>query len=185
MFQAPRETFGAPISVSIGKETAMLRGIGIPELMIFVMLFAFAFLVPALLLRFKREQLRHRERMAFLEKGVELPPFPADASSRTPRSYLLRGLIWLFSGIAITTFLVALTETSQRPDTLEDRLWHAQDLRAHGSSEEMVKNYLDHPESRPGLPIGLAFVGLIPIGVGAAYLVFYRGEQKQLSASVR
>ena len=49
----------------------------------------------------------HKERMAAIERGMELPPLP-DAlfnsfkPSRKPR-YLLSGLIWLFTGLA--TFL--------------------------------------------------------------------------------
>ena len=156
-----------------------MSGFGFPEFFVFALVFAFAFLFPALFLRYKREQLRHRERMAALEKGAELPPFPADASPWTPRVYWLRGLIWLFTGIGLTIFLIALATTSQRPNTLEDRLWHAQGLRQHGASDEMVKNYLDHPESRPGLPVGVALVGLIPIGVGLAYIIFYLGEKKE------
>ena len=31
-----------------------------------------------------------------------------------------------------------------------------------------------------GMPIGVAFLGLIPIGVGLAYLIFYRAESKKL-----
>ena len=155
-----------------------MSGFGFPEFFVFVLLFVVAFVIPALVVRFKRDQLRHRERMVALEKGVALPSFPADVHSDTPRVYWLRGLIWLFTGIALTIFLIGLAATSQRPNTLEDRLWHAQDLRQHGASDEMVKNYLDHPESRPGLPVGLALVGLIPIGVGLAYLIFYLGEKK-------
>lgn len=47
---------------------------------------------------------RHKERMAAIEKGLELPPEPLPQPERTlPRSrYLLRGLIWLGIGLAIT-----------------------------------------------------------------------------------
>jgi len=46
----------------------------------------------------------HKERMAAIERGMELPPLP-DAlfnsfkPSRKPR-YLLSGMIWLFTGLA-------------------------------------------------------------------------------------
>jgi hypothetical protein len=47
---------------------------------------------------------RHKERMAAIEKGLELPPEslpqPAPIPPRAP--YLLRGLIWLGVGIAIS-----------------------------------------------------------------------------------
>ena len=47
---------------------------------------------------------RHRERMAAIEKGLELPPEPhPEAAQMAPRArYLLRGLIWLGVGLAIT-----------------------------------------------------------------------------------
>lgn len=54
---------------------------------------------------------RHRERMAAIEKGLDLPPDPVVEQAavverlRVPRragsSYLLRGLIWLGVGIAL------------------------------------------------------------------------------------
>jgi len=50
--------------------------------------------------------LYHQERMAALEKGVDLPPLPdalltEDAKVRNPRRLLLRGLVWLFVGLGI------------------------------------------------------------------------------------
>ena len=47
---------------------------------------------------------RHQERMAAIEKGLELPPEPhVEAAQMAPRArYLLRGLIWLGVGLAIT-----------------------------------------------------------------------------------
>lgn len=47
---------------------------------------------------------RHKERMAAIERGIDLPPEPvAQPEQMTPRSrYLLRGLIWLGIGLAIT-----------------------------------------------------------------------------------
>ena len=46
----------------------------------------------------------HQERMAAIEKGLELPPVPLPQPPRAPpRSrYLLRGLIWLAIGIPVT-----------------------------------------------------------------------------------
>ncbi|HEY6926024.1 MAG TPA: DUF6249 domain-containing protein, partial [Steroidobacteraceae bacterium] len=47
---------------------------------------------------------RHRERMAAIDKGLELPPESVPQPEQMPsRSrYLLRGLIWLGVGLAIT-----------------------------------------------------------------------------------
>jgi Domain of unknown function (DUF6249) len=47
---------------------------------------------------------RHKERMAAIEKGLELPPESVPQPQQMPpRSrYLLRGLIWLGVGLALT-----------------------------------------------------------------------------------
>src|ERR1700751_3697877 len=47
---------------------------------------------------------RHKERMAAIEKGLELPPesVPQPEPMRPRSRYLLRGLIWLGVGLAIT-----------------------------------------------------------------------------------
>ena len=63
--------------------------------------------------RKKRElfQLHHAERMAAIEKGIDLPPLPPEFfqgrkhEPRTPYTYLRRGLMWLLIGIAVTTAL--------------------------------------------------------------------------------
>ena len=47
----------------------------------------------------QRVDLRHRERLVAMEKGLELPPESLDADVRRPR-FLLRGLVWTFAGIA-------------------------------------------------------------------------------------
>ncbi len=54
--------------------------------------------------RMQRTELRHRERLAAIEKGLELPPDPPEQEStpaRRPR-HLLRGLVFLFVGLALT-----------------------------------------------------------------------------------
>ena len=52
----------------------------------------------------------HQERMAAIEKGIELPPLPAeffaeDGKSPSPHGRLLTGLVWLFLGLALTVAL--------------------------------------------------------------------------------
>ncbi len=62
--------------------------------------------------------LYHQERMAALEKGVELPPLPdylLTEDNRLPRAYnprrhLLKGLIWLFIGIGLGLALWATAD---------------------------------------------------------------------------
>lgn len=56
--------------------------------------------------RMQRVELRHRERLAAIEKGLEIPadPIETEPEPRRPR-YLLRGLCWLFVGVALTAGL--------------------------------------------------------------------------------
>jgi hypothetical protein len=67
--------------------------------------------------RKRRETLElfHKERLAAIDKGLDVPPWPAAllgegrsaASVRNPRRALLKGLIWLFLGVAVGIFLKA------------------------------------------------------------------------------
>jgi hypothetical protein len=54
--------------------------------------------------RMREIDCRHKERMAAIERGLELPPESLPQPEQMPpRSrYLLRGLIWLGIGLAIT-----------------------------------------------------------------------------------
>ena len=48
----------------------------------------------------QRVELRHKERVVAMEKGLELPPELADMDVRRPR-YLLKGLVYSFVGIGL------------------------------------------------------------------------------------
>ena len=52
-------------------------------------------------------ELHHKERMAAIERGMEIPPLPSEVASPPPprRSTLLPGLIWLLVGLALTVGL--------------------------------------------------------------------------------
>jgi hypothetical protein len=56
-------------------------------------------------------ELHHKERMAAIEKGMDVPPLPPEFFAnprqrvRTRSDYLRRGLIWLLVGGAITVAL--------------------------------------------------------------------------------
>jgi hypothetical protein len=84
----------------------------------------------------------HRERMAAIDRGMELPPLPDSfyQSIKPARrsSYLLPGLVWLFVGVGIFLALGAV-------------------------AGEDVRN-----------------LGLIPAGVGVAYLIYYVVEGRKL-----
>ena len=80
----------------------------------------------------------HKERLAGIERGMEIPPLPEAffkplGRVERPR-HLLTGMIWLFVGIAVFLFLGAVADSS------------------------------------------VAFLGLIPAGVGAAFLIYYLVE---------
>src|SRR5438046_1841018 len=62
--------------------------------------------------RRKIYELHHKERLATIEKGVELPPLPVELIGAYPKGrprYLLRGLIWLFVGLGIMVVLFGFT----------------------------------------------------------------------------
>jgi hypothetical protein len=115
-------------------------------LILSAMILGVSFTAFCVYLRHRRAVLRHTERMAALEKGVALPDLedPSQASPWTPRAYLLRGMLWLFSGAAMALMVMSFSLT-----------FH---------------------QDRP--PIGAASIGLIPMGVGLAYLIFYRKERQ-------
>jgi hypothetical protein len=96
--------------------------------------------------RFRTRELDHKEKLAAIEKGVDLPA--RETAPWTPRTYLLHGMIWLFAGLGSMLAIFAIAATS-------------------GPSPMRI-------------PIGLGFLGLIPIGVGLAYLIFYRIESRKL-----
>jgi len=162
-----------------------------PEIAIMLMvLCAAAIIVWSLVLRYKRHEMRHRERMTAIEKGAELPAYPPEQPlvPWSPRVYLLRGLIWLFTGLGLSAFLLGLSLTIvSHPQNLEDRLWRAQNLRRNGATEEEVKQFLNQSQNqnapRNDFPAGVALIGLIPMGVGLAYLIYYRGESQGTSGA--
>jgi len=63
------------------------------------------FLVLSYRRRVRLVELHHAERMAAIERGMDLPPLPIELlegrSKRRRRSSLLPGLVWLFVGIAV------------------------------------------------------------------------------------
>jgi hypothetical protein len=101
----------------------------------------------------------HQERMAAIEKGIELPPLPEDffressrhqdgqRPRRTPHSALLFGLILVFLGL---TSYLALHFTGTRTDEGGDS----------------------------------GLFALIPAGIGAAYLIYYFTVGRKLAAAM-
>lgn len=101
--------------------------------------------IGALLFRYRSVQLRHRERLAAMEKGVDLTTLALSDPFHIQnyRAYLLRGLLWLLAGVAITICLAVL-----------------------------MPPLFDGPRAT-------ALLGLIPVSVGLAYLIFYRSESQR------
>jgi hypothetical protein len=155
---------------------------------VFLIVSAVGFMTAVIFLRHKRAVLRHEERMVVIEKGALLPALDEERPKApwTPRVYLLRGMLWLFVGLAIVIVLASISITAP-PPRLSWSLSEAQSLRTQGATEEQIKQFLNDERKRnDGLPIGAASVGLIPIGVGFAYLLFYRKEtQSPLSEHER
>jgi uncharacterized membrane protein len=155
-----------------------------PEFVIaFMVAAAAAIIICSLALRYKMRELRHKERMTALEKGSDIASLnlnEKEPAPWSPRVYLLRGLIWLFTVIGLSVFLLGLSLTiGSHTETLEDKLWRAQNLRRQGATEDEIKQYLNDrsKQTERKMPEGLSLIGLIPIGVGLAYLIYYRKEQ--------
>ena len=89
----------------------------------------------------------HKERLAAIERGMELPALPEAFYSPLDRNkrprHLLTGMVWLFIGIALFLALGAVA---------------GEDVR---------------------------FFGLIPAGVGLAFLIYYFIEGKHEAAAFR
>jgi hypothetical protein len=90
-------------------------------------------------------ELHHAERMAAIERGMDIPALPIElisGSSRRRRTSLLPGLVWFFIGLAL---LISM----HSPDG--------------------------------DIPL---VAGLIPLGIGLAYLIYYFVEGRKLEAQL-
>lgn len=95
-------------------------------------------------LRHQRRNLIHRERLAAIEKGVEVPPLEHEAHRRAwnvQRFLLLAGLIWISLGVAAYVTLSALIASP-----------------ANAKLE---------------IPVGIQWVGLAPAAIGISHLFVY------------
>lgn len=125
-------------------------------------------------IRYQRNLLRHQERMAAIEKGITLPPASGDQDESAPRVYLLRGMIWLFSGLALIAFVAGMSQASFFSDPVEAQLNRIRYAREAGATEQQLKQIeREAATRRRRLPEQAAGIGLVPVGVGAAYLIFY------------
>ena len=117
----------------------MMFGLGLPVAAVIVWI--------ALNYRKRRRlmELHHTERMAAIERGMEIPPLPIELiDGRSPkkrRTSLLPGLVWFFIGLAVVI-----------------------------GSQSM------HDDDMP------VITGLIPLGIGLAYLIYYFIEGRKIEA---
>jgi hypothetical protein len=146
----------------------------------FVMLFVFVGVIVVLTLnnRFRERELRHKETLAALEKGVDLPV--RQSAPWTPRTYLLHGMIWLFAGLATVVAISAVAVTSRKPYPAEFKVRAVAEARERGATPEEIQMLLRENREEEGIPMGLGFLGFIPVAVGIAYLIFYRVETRKL-----
>jgi len=87
-------------------------------------------------------ELHHAERMAAIERGMEIPDLPPEMLTGRPRrrrTSLLPGLVWFFVGLAVVV--------------------------SRGSLEDA--------------PLAL---GLVPLAIGLAYLIYYFVEGRKIEA---
>lgn len=95
-------------------------------------------------LRHHRRIMVHRERLAAVEKGIELPPLDQEvrrSSVNVSRILLFAGLIWVSVGIGAYVVLSAL---------------------------------LAHPSPMTAeIPEGIQWIGIAPVGIGLSHLIVY------------
>jgi hypothetical protein len=151
----------------------------IATLVIVTMFCLLAILLTLLFMRHRNQQFLHQERLAAIEKGTTIPN-GRSTGVWSPRVYYLRGLMWTFGGAALTIFLFGVAVATHRPASEESMLWHAGTLSqaAHIPLEE-ARQAVQKDQSRytEGPSPAIALLGLIPLGVGIAYLIFYKSGE--------
>lgn len=152
-----------------------------PQSLGVLLLAALGVVVAALYFRYRNLQLLHQERMAAIEKGTAVP-VGRTLAPWSPRVYLLRGLIWSMSGIALAVFLFGIAVASHRRERLESAVLDAKYLseQANIPMEEARKIIeADRDLRGQGVPPAVALLGLIPLGIGLAYLAFYYTDESR------
>jgi hypothetical protein len=95
-------------------------------------------------LRHHRRIMVHRERLASVQKGIELPPLEQEverSSWNVQRILLLAGLSWISVGVGAFVVLSALL--AYRSQLTED------------------------------IPQGIQWIGVAPVGIGLSHLIVY------------
>jgi hypothetical protein len=176
MFHDGCETFRVRAKVSSGMEQTQIAAFSIFAL---VLLLAVSLVITGMVLRYKKRELQHRERLIAVEKGVVLPPAAEGSSAApwTPRSYLLRGLVWLFTGGALTLFLIAVALMPEASEPAANRVAEAIAAKNNGATPDQVREIMSDRTAHDHGRRVLWIAGLIPAGIGLAYLITYRVER--------
>jgi hypothetical protein len=108
------------------------------------LLFVLAFVAYGMWLRQERRMMIHRERLAAIEKGIDLPPVISEVrttSWNVQRLLLLAGLVWISAGVG---FYMVFSEMLRNPT-----------------------------EFTRDVPPGIQYVGYGLIGVGLSHLIAF------------
>lgn len=162
--------------MEVGKVSTSMGPLFALIFVVVLMICATVIVFASLLARYKQRGLQYRERLAALDKGAALPVLAEPVASPRPfepRTYLLRGLVWLFVGTAIVISLGAL---AMGGSSAYNRVSQANFAKANGATDEQVRMIMNDRHSDGPGP-GIALIGLIPMGVGLAYLITYRSER--------
>jgi hypothetical protein len=106
--------------------------------------------------RHQRRLMIHRERLAAIEKGIELPPLEQEIQKRSwnvQRLLLLAGLVWISLGVGVFPLLARLggqTVTIPWGYDQTGPVW-----------------------ARVPIPTGLEWIGVALIGIGLSHIVTY------------
>jgi hypothetical protein len=100
------------------------------------------------MLRHQRRAMIHKERLAAIDKGVELPSFdqesPKKMSWNTQQLLLLAGLVWMSVGFGLFVVLMAVI-----------------------SGQRFAPPGTDH------IPPGVQFIGVAPFLIGVSHVIVY------------
>src|SRR5262245_34991281 len=114
--------------------------------------------------RHQRRLMVHRERLAAIEKGIELPPLEQEMQRRSwniQRLLLFAGLVWISLGAAA---LPMLTQIAGRSFRLPWGYTH--------DGKPFFADFI--------VPYGAHWIALAPIGIGLSHVIVYLvGRQKE------
>jgi hypothetical protein len=117
--------------------------------------------------RYQRRLMIHRERLAAIEKGTELPPLEQEIQRggwNVQRLLLLAGLVWISVGVATFPLLNRLG---------------GQTVTIPWGYDQVGPVWAKVP-----IPVGLEWMGVALIGIGVSHLVTYAvGRQREREES--